>query len=316
MGDCMAKRGLHKRTRHSKLAEQLAPVLAYMSRPEGAEEPLQTNWQVDDASASVNPEDIEGLRLDRLLEIVPSIKAIMESVDTGDIERNAAGQTVRIGLLHFSDGTQTERAYAFGVDGKVILCDMRMPVGAMLDSKEKADTQAGGKGSTEKYIRLSNSFFAATLRTPPARYIRGRRDRRKGKSYTADESRAMLADAVANTPTMPATTVYAAGLPCGSPRVAESFLGMQKGRKGESGSIAWQDVSYHIVNREIWDETIASLKAKDIATLDAVTNASTMADVGVTVGQSRDYADKRSGGRRVLVAANDNLRDAMQKAAA
>jgi hypothetical protein len=300
-----------KRTRHSKIAEQLAPILAYMRRPEGDTEPMQTNWRVDDATSSVNPEDIEGMRLDRLLEIVPSIKAIMESVATGDIECNDAGQVVRIGSLRFSDGTRTERAYCYGLDGKVIPCDIRMPVGALLDSKEKSDTQAGGKGATEKYTLLSNSFFAATLGTAPARYIRGKRDRRKGKSYTADESRSMLVAAYANTPTY-TVTYCQPGLPCGSKRVAESFLGMQKGKKGESGAIAWQDVSGHIVNREIWNETLAELREKDVETLDAAAEAANMADI--QPGGHKRNAEKR--GKRQLVAANDNLRTVMQKVAA
>src|SRR5690606_6031101 len=107
--------------------------------------------------------------------------------------------------------------------------------------------------------------------TEPARHIKGRKRRREpgDKDLTAAESRTLIAEAVANTDVMPPIKYYPPGLPCGGTRVSESFVGMQKGRKGETGSVAWEDVAHRVENVRVWRRLRKALREKDRKALDA-----------------------------------------------
>lgn len=300
-------------SRHGSLAEQLKALLAYRNRPEGDPEPIKTNWTTIATNDNADPEETEDFSFERNLLVTPSVQEIARQFRTKDIERNEHGQIVRIGKLRFSDGTQTEKAYTTGPDGNIIQMDARMPVGAMLGTAEKVKEQSGGKGYTQAQLEQSNLFFAAVLGTIEPRYVK-RTKRRNGPSLNAEQSRIELAKAIANTDAMPSVKRYKPGLPCGGQRVADSFLGMQKGKKGESGAIAWEDVATHKVNREIWEETLAQLSERDIATLDKAMEAKTYEEVGVADGQAVNYAKYNGGGKRRLIAANDNLAQALKLA--
>lgn len=299
-------------TRHASLADQLKALLAYRNRPEGEPEPIKTNWTTTVANDNVDPEEVEDYSFERNLLVTPSTQEIMRQVRAGDIARNDAGQIVRIGKLRFSDGTQTERAYTLGPDGDVIQMDVRMPAGAMLGATERAKEQSGGKGYTQAQLEQSNMFFAAMLGTIEPRYIK-RTKRRNGPSLNAEQSRIELAKAIANTDVMPIVKRYKAGLPCGGQRVADSFLGMQKGKKGESGAIAWEDIATHKVNREIWDETIAALSTEDTETLNTAMKGRTLREIGEAHGFVGKRAERM--GKKILRAANDNLAAALKKSA-
>lgn len=317
--------------RHASLSEQLKALMAYRNRPEGEPEPTKSNWTTTVANDNADPEEVEDYSFERNLLVTPSVQEIKKQVDTGDIERGPAsemeivrdgvnattvrvpGKITRIGKLRFSDGTQTEKAYTAGPDGDVVQMDARMPVGAMLGTTEKAKQQAGGKGYTQAQLVDSNGYFAKVFGVEHPHY-KPRTKRRNGPSLTADESRAELARAIANTKQMPPVKKCAPSLPCGAPRVADSFLGMQKGKKGESGAIAWEDIATHKVNREIWDETLAYLSKRDIATLDTALTAKSMREIGEAHGFHGKRAERM--GKKILRAANDNLTDAYRNAAA
>lgn len=287
-------------------------MLAYRNRPEGEPVPVKTNWSVVPANDN-DPEETADFGFERNLLITPSVQEIMRHVRAGDIERNDLGQIVRIGKLRFSDGTQTEKAYTEGPDGKVVQYDRRMPVGAMLGTNEQAKQQTGGKSYTKAQLEQSNLYFANVLRALEPRYVK-RGKRRNGPSATAQQNRTELEKAIANTPVMPRVTKLKAGLPCGGERVADSFVGMQKGRNGESGFMMWQDMCSAIIEREVWEEALAELGKEDQRVLDTAMTARSFAEVGMAAGQSRAYADKRSGGKRRLKAANDNLSQALKLA--
>ncbi|RJG46517.1 hypothetical protein [Mesorhizobium sp. DCY119] len=289
-------------------------LLAYRDRPEGPIEPIQTNWCVVAANDNADPEETADFSFERNLLVTPSVQEILRQA-TFPVERNEAGQIVRIGRLSFSDGAQREKGYALGPDDKVIQADFRMPIGAMLGTVEKAKQQAGGKDYTNAELEQSNLYFSRVLKTIEPRYV-PRKKRKNGPSLTASQSRSILAEAIANTPVMPKVKKLKPGLPCGSSRVADSFVGMQKGKKGETGAMMWQDMCTSIVNREIWDETLTALKKEDRETLDKAMVAGSFAEIGVAAGQSRLYADKRGGGRKRLMAANDNLTIELKKSAA
>ncbi|MGH6774768.1 hypothetical protein [Brucella tritici] len=307
---------MEKKSRHGSMAEQLAALKAYRSRPEAKYEPMQTTWRLTPSNDNTDPEAMEGLRMDRRLEITPSIHAIMKSVATGDICRNEDGQIIGVGDLSFSDGNQTEAGYVLGIDGDVIQADIRMPAGAMLKTKEKADTPSGSAEASSE-VSASNAYFSNVLGTIPHRYKPGVRKRKKGKSYTQAESAQALADAYANTDMDKVTyTRYPKGLPCGSPKAADSFIGMRKTTCAGGGGESWEDTLSAMIDRKVWLDALQELKDKDREILDAAMDAANYTDVGIAAGQSRNYADKRSGGRKALIAANDNLAAAIKKHAA
>lgn len=298
-------------TQRASLSEQLAALMAYRNRPEGPHEPLGSNWATTPANS--NDEDVSAFSQERDIRMTPSVAEIMRQVETGDVEKNAKGQIIRIGKLRFSDGTQTEKDFKRGADRSVIEYDRVMPVGAMLGCREKAETALGGRGYSGAYLRRSNEYFAETLEADiPARIKRGKR--KNGPGFSRDEVQAMLDEAISNTPNMPPVKRYPTGLPAVAERVAENFNGMQTAVGGGSEVPApWQDMVAAIVQREIWDSAMAEMKSEDVATLDVAMDAGTYAEVGIAAGQSPSYADKKSGGRKRLQAANDNLSAALRK---
>lgn len=308
----------HKRpTRHASLADQLAAIRDYIARPETVE-PLQTNWETVPYSrpAAFNPEDIADMHTERRQRIRPSVPEMMErlrgvtfeTIDGqtrptgGDIERAECGAVIRLGKLRFSDGNATERAFKVTIDGKVVMFDARVPVGGMLGTSETQERVMGASG--DEGDSASNRFVCDTLGVP----LRGYRSgsvRRKGQNYTRSESVKMLADAIANTPIMPAVTHCPDGIACGTPRLVDQFLGVKKGRLGESGSMSWADISTSLADRDVWAASIDALKPNDKAALDALTKASGFTEVGASMGFSDRYA--RTVGKRAMMAANDNL---------
>lgn len=296
------------------LARQFTALLAYCHRPEGPHEPLGTNWTTIAANTNANTDEVKALRHLRKVIMMPSVDYIMEQVATDDVERNEAGLIVRIGKLRFSDGTQTEWTLRLqpGSTTQVEGYYRRMRAGAMLGTREEPDVALGGSPDSNEDVAVSNAYFADVLGTAPARYIRRGR-RAKHVRVTRHMAQAWLDEAIANTPVMPAIKYYPAGLPCGGKRIADSFLGMQTtSGSGNGGSIAWQDISDAIASREQWEESIRSMSAEDIATLDAAQTARTWADI--SPGGSVQGARKR--GHKLLQAANDNLAAALRKSAA
>lgn len=316
--------------RHGSLADQLLALMAYRDRPTGVADDMptaandnvqmRTNWRAA-PPAETNPEDLAGLRIERRLEIAPSLDRIEREIaevnvdelgnPSGDkVERDAAGRVIRIGGLSFSDGTQTEKAFKRAIDGAVVQFDYCLPLGAMLGTKE-AQTVASGGGSRTQHGQ-SNGYYAVALKTAPTRHIVGGR-MRGGKSFTQAESRAMLDAAWANTvPGSYRFTRCPDGLPCASNRVADSFLSMAKTTCAKGGAIGWEDIADSMEQREIWLKAERGLADEDRQVLDAAMTASSFADLGGA--GSRRAAERR--GRKALLAANDNLLAALAKAAA
>lgn len=294
--------------RHGSLAEQLAALKAYATTPDHEPEPIQTNWTTIPANDN-EPEEVAEMTVERRWRMKPSTAEILRQVATGDVERNEVGQVVRIGKLRFSDGSQTEQAMKVTIDGKVVSFQARMPVGAMLGMKDAAESQLGGEEDSQ-HVKASNAYFADALDTLPHRYKAGSK-RRQGKNYTRAESVELLAAAIANTDMSKVVrTYYPTGLPCGSAKVADSFLGMQKGKKGESGSVMWQDIVSAREARMAWGWAVASLADDDRRVLDAAVSAKSLGQVGSSLGFTGKRAERR--GKRALLAANDNLARAIE----
>ncbi|WP_019567257.1 hypothetical protein [Agrobacterium sp. 10MFCol1.1] len=297
--------------RHGSLAEQLAAVRRYVTTPDHEPEPLQTNWSVVAANDN-NPDDVEGLKHDRKRLVTPSVAEIMKNVASGEVEKNEEGQTIRIGRLRFSDGNQTERAFRLTIDGGVEEYAARMPAGAMLGSRDKVDVALGGDENPREVIE-SNNYFAEMLDTKKPRYVTGHRHKGIRINLNHDEAKAQLARAYANTDMSKVTfTRCPDGLPCGSAKIADSFLGMQKTTCAGGGSMMWQDIVTAMADRKEWFDAVDELKDEDRATLEAARTAKNMAELGAKAGHQGKQAERQ--GKRRLIAANDNLMAALRKA--
>ncbi|MER9623989.1 hypothetical protein NKI98_21590 [Mesorhizobium sp. M0222] len=314
-------------TRHASMADQLTALKAAVRRPGTPIEPVQTNWSTIAANDN-SPEDLADKRVERRWSIRPTEDEIIREVRDGAVVLgkhvdDKGGQhtvTVAIGKLRFSDGSQKERAFAYGPEGKLVMYDAPMPVGAMLGTKDKQERMLGGDGAAS-----SNAPYAVAYGGKlPSNVSRKKKPEppegdvvpEKPVKLSKEEMRAELAKAVANTARQPAVRYGQKGFPWQPAKLRDLFMGFEKGRKGETGSIAWQDISSHIVEREIWHETIAALSKDDGAALAALDTAGSFADVGVAAGQSRLYADKKGGGKRKIKAVNDNIAEAYRKAIA
>lgn len=299
--------------RHGSLAEQLAAVRRFATEPDHQPEPLQTNWSVVPANDN-NPDEIEDLKHDRKRLVTPSVAEIMKNVATGEVERNEAGQVIRIGKLRFSDGTQTEKALRLTIDGGVEEYAARMPTGSLLGSRDKVDVALGGDDNPQE-VTDSNQYFADMLDTKKARYLTGKKHKGPRLRMTAHGAKAELAKAYANTDMSKVTfTRCPDGLPCGSAKIADSFLGMQKTTCAGGGSMMWQDIVTAMADRKEWFDAVDELKDEDRATLEAARSARNMAEIGMKAGHQGKQAERQ--GKRRLIAANDNLMAAIRKAAA
>ena len=297
-------------SRHGSIAEQLKGILAYRERPELDEPivPIKTNWSTS-ATGTADKEDLINLAQDRKRIVTPSVAEIIRQVEKNEVEVNHQGQVVAIGSLRFSDGTQTEQAHRRTVDGKLERYMARMPTGAMLNTRDTSDV-ALGSGAVDH--GGSNSFFQEVFKTQPHKYRKSGK-RRKGRNFSSAEARAMLDEAITNTPIMPPIKYYPDGLPYGTARVGDNFLGMKKTTKGNGGSIAWQDLSTLMSERESWAAVMTEI-GEEKSALDTAMNAKKMSDIGASAGFFGKKAERR--GKRSLIAANDNLMQAIKKAAA
>jgi len=212
----------------------------------------------------------------------------------------------RIGKLRFSDGTQTELAMVRDATGKVVERQVRVPVGGLLGDRERTRQEKGGN----PVWGADNTRWREWLGHPqPARAITSGPVRR-GKNYSAAESRAMLAAAIANTHVMPQVTKCPPGLPHQPERVADMFLAGKKSSCSGGGAASWQDDASSLVAADAWKKVRAEMLEEDVAVLDAALTAKNYGDVGAAVGKSR------KAGPRLLRAANDNLDRAIKKHAA
>lgn len=300
-------------TRHRSLATAMSALLAYKNRPEGEPVPIQTNWALV-ASNDNEPEVVADMGYERIQLTTPSVPEIMRQVATGDVERNDAGQIIRIGRLRFSNGNQVERGFKLGPGGEVVGTDLTMPAGAMLGCQDRPHTPVGA-GDNPQELSDSNAYFNEMFGVKPRRRVPARKAaKRNGPGFGHADAKTMLAAAYANTPVLPPVTKCPPGLPSAGSRIADSFVGMKKAGKGDTGSTSWESIATALVDREIWREALAELSDRDRQTLDAVAHgrARTLADI--EPGGHEKAASRR--GRRLLRAANDNLADILHKIAA
>lgn len=306
---------------------------------------VSTNWRLTPANDNKQPED--GFGAERAVEYTPSeqelensfakvivryrpepmmlaggrheaqrasreIHAIPVEGDFGygthvDEDGNQHKVITRIGKLRFSDGTQTERGHKLVLE-KVVEAQIDMPVGAMLGGREKSTRDKGGEedcsGSNAHYRWMVDGRTA----TPPK--LRPKKQERE--KTTKAEDRQALADAYANTPVMPEIKRYPDGFPASPTNLRQLFIGGRKGKNGESGSQAWQDVYTEKENREKFQRGLDAMQDSHVRVLTEAVSAKSLAELGETRGYKGRHAI--DAGRRLLRAANDNFLKAMELA--
>lgn len=239
----------------------------------------------------------------------------------GDFERNQHGQIVRIGNLHFAGADEygvnpTEWVECVGEGGEVIVKRLRMRTGAMMHSKERRD-DIKETVDTEA-LKASNDYFYSFVLPSPKRC--------KAKPKIAKRSKCTYP----NPPLPPTSLTYEeartwaglpfvekdkqAVLPSAPKHLAELFIGCKKADCHCGGSQAWSDISTALVGKEIWTAAMSKLSKTDTVSLNAVRDAQTYADIGKAHGHTGYYAEKA--GKRLLMAANDNLGEIIKKIAA
>ncbi|MFK4823769.1 hypothetical protein ACI0FM_03065 [Paenochrobactrum sp. BZR 588] len=237
----------------------------------------------------------------------------------GDFERNQHGQIVRIGNLQFAGEDEyginpTEWVECVGDAGAVMFKRLRMRTGAMMHSKERRDDI---KETTDaEALKASNDYYLNFVLPSPKR---GKVKPKVAKRPRCDMSNPPLpptslsfeeARAWAGLPYMKKDSQ--AALPAAPKHLADLFIGCKKS-DCHGGSQAWADISTALVGKEQWTAAMSQLTKTDIVSLNAVRDAQTYADIGKAHGHTGSYAEKA--GKRLLMAANDNLGEIIKKVA-
>jgi len=300
------------------IGEQLAAVLTFQRAKDHAPDPVKSTWTVVKDEVLIDVETKLGLFPEHRLEITPSIAQIVRAYtdefgkpDPSKVERNEDGQIVAIGTLRFSDGKQREKVLAIGPDGYVVQSERVMPLGAMLGTSETVGALAGG-GISTSIGELSNRSICRELKVAPRKYVPGTRNRRKGRSYTRDESASILAEAYENTPVLPPITKCPPGVASGTASFSAQFIGMKISSSGKGGAPNWVDIGVAMAEQEEERRAFEEISLPDQAVLQATVYARTLKDIGIAAGYSPAYAH-RAGGKRALIAANDNYAAALKK---
>lgn len=306
---------------------------------------ISSNWRLTPANDNKQPED--GFQNERSVEIIPSeqdlensyakvivryrpepmmlaggrheaqragreIHAIPVEGDFGygthvDEDGNQHKVITRIGKLRFSDGTQTERGHKLVLE-KVVEAQIDMPVGAMLGGRERSTRDKGGEedcsGSNAHYRWMVDGRTA----TPPK--LRPKKQERE--KTTKAQDRQALADAYANTPVMPEIKRYPDGFPASPTNLRQLFIGGRKGKNGESGSQAWEDIYSEKQERDRFQRGLDAMQDAHVRVLTEAMSAKRLAELGETRGYKGRHAI--DAGRRLLRAANDNFVRAMELA--
>lgn len=358
-GALMPKARLSKRKLSADQEKRFAPLRMFLNGMPVAD--LSSNWNVvpdndNHTETDADHDDqkpVSEWKPERTHEIVPSVSVVESAIASlevryrkepamlcggryeairhqrneeatpigGDFERNAHGQIIRIGNLHFAGADEhgvnpTEWVDCVGEGGEVIVKRLRLRTGAMMHSKERKDDI---KETTDaEALKASNDHFYDFVLLSPMRS--------KAKPKTAKRPRCEYPN-----PPLPSTSLSfeearewaglpfvekdkQAALPAAPKRLADLFIGCKTADCHGGGSQAWSDISTALVDKEQWTAAMAQLSKSDVVSLNAVRHARTYADIGKAHGHSGSYAEKA--GKRLLMAANDNLGSIIKKLAA
>jgi len=346
--DIFGKKPKTDAPRHRGLGA-MSGLLAFRNRPTGVAEgagvkmkgfsALASNWSLMPANDNVPPED--GFGNERSVQYEPSIDLIMESVakirtrerpepsilnptsnreihsiPTGgsveygsyvDDEGDRHRCIVRIGSLRFSDGTQKEKGHKL-VLGEAVDADIGMPIGAMLGCNEKSARDKGAEIDESG----SNAHYRWMVKAKSAKQPKKKARSKLRVVMSKTEARAMLAQAIANTPVLPEVKRGPDGFPYGPTALRKLFIAGQKGKNGETGSQAWEDIAVESENKRQFEIALESMLDSDVRVLTDAVDAKSLAQLG----EARGYKGRHAvdAGRSLLRAANDNFERALELA--
>ncbi len=299
----------------------LSALLAMRSRPMGVAEGvptepepiIQTNWRIAPANDNTPPED--GFGADRSTEIVPSIEKIMEAakykpeqgfyIDERDKRHKI---TIAIGNLKFSDGSAVEQCFIRAPDGSIVEGTALLPIGALTQSREKSTRDKGG----DEEATGSNAHYRWMVKGRIAKPPKMKPKKQERLAISKEQAREMLAEAYANTPVLPDVKSFDDGFPASPTNLRQLFMAGRKGKKGESGSQAWQDIFTEKENREQFARGLDAMQEEHFHVLTEAMSATSLRQLGEARGFKGRHAI--DAGRRLLVAANDNFVEAMKLA--
>lgn len=327
----------------------MSGLLAFRNRPAGVAEgsgvkmksfgALATNWSI--VPANDNPPPDDGFGNERAVEYEPSVDLIMESVakiatrerpepsmlnptNNREIHSIPTGGSVlygsytdddgkkqkcivRIGSLRFSDGSQKEKGQKL-VLKEAVDAEIRMPIGAMLGCNEKSARDKGAEIDETG----SNAHYRWMVRGKSAKQPKKKDRSKKRVVISKMEARAMLAEAIKNTPVMPEVKRAPDGFPYGPTALRQLFIAGRKGKNGETGSQAWEDIAVESENKKQFEIALESLLDSDVRILADAVDAKSLAQLG----EARGYKGRHAvdAGRSLLRAANDNFERALELA--
>jgi len=327
----------------------MSGLLAFRNRPAGLAEgsgvkmkgfgSLVTNWSIVPSNDNVPPDD--GFGNEREVQYEPGIQLIMESVSkietrerpepsmlnptnnreihsipTGgsveygsytDDDGKKQNCIVRIGSLRFSDGSQKEKGQKL-VLKEAVDAEIRMPIGAMLGCNEKSARDKGAEIDETG----SNAHYRWMVKGKSAKQPKKKDRSTKRVVISKMEARAMLEEAIANTPVMPEVKRGPDGFPYGPTALRQLFIAGRKGKNGETGSQAWEDIAVESENKKQFEIALESLLDSDVRILADAVDAKSLAQLG----EARGYKGRHAvdAGRSLLRAANDNFERALELA--
>lgn len=343
--DIFGKKPKTDAPRHHGLGA-MSGLLAFRNRPVGVAEgggvkmkgfgALAANWSIVPANDNVPPED--GFGNEREVQYEPSIKLIMKSVAKietrerpepsmlnptnkreihaiptgGSVEYGSYTDDdgkkqkciVRIGSLRFSDGSQKEKGQKL-VFGEAVDAEIRMPIGAMLGCNEKSARDKGAEIDETG----SNSHYRWMVKGKSAKQPKKKARSKLRVVMSKMEARAMLAKAIENTPVMPEVKRGPDGFPYGPAALRQLFIAGRKGKNGETGSQAWEDIAVESENKRQFEIALGSMLDSDVTILADAVDAKSLAQLG----EARGYKGRHAidAGRSLLRAANDNFERAL-----
>ena len=347
--ELFGKRPKTEAPRHRGLGA-MSGLLAFRSRPAGVADgagvtmkgfsALATNWSIVPANDNVPPD--EGFGNEREVQYEPSIKMIeaamskidmrhrvepamldaagkereVHAIPTGgsieygvhvDDDGNSHRCIVRIGSLRFSDGTQKERGQKL-VFGEAVDADIRMPLGGMLGCREKSARDKGAEIDETG----SNAHYRWMVKGKTAKRTKRKVRSKERVVLSKEEARAILAKAIENTPIMPEVKQCQDGFPYGPTALRQLFIAGRKGKNGETGSQAWENIAVESENKRQFEHALAGMLESEVHILSDAVNAKSLAQLG----EARGYKGRHAvdAGRSLLRAANDNFERALELA--
>jgi len=206
----------------------------------------------------------------------------------------------RAGKLCIANGNQEERGH-------------RLPRGAILYQPDDFRELLGPEPDKDEKARslsywhklMSYDADTASCRLmEPIRYKRAGRMRRKVLMTQAEQLEVLA------TQPHPPVTHCRPGLPCGHEDIGTQFVGgWTSNTKGKSGVERWQDVSDELSRQAEWGKWFMALPKEQRKALTIACTAANFRAIGEAFGKSGKNAERY--GKRVLVAANDNLKKLM-----